>query len=381
MCRNTFRNKLVRNEIQQSLSKNPTNKALRTLGEIKPSWGEGAPTVIKFIQPVKPDAAKGLVADVYAQIKRDFGKIVEPFQLHSPCPKLLAGAWMACRETELVGNVPRPIKEVVAAAVSQLNHCPYCVDAHTIMLSAAGESHIADALSKARYENIADEKIFTLTQWALATTSPRSELLRWSPISKQEAPEIIGTAVFYHYLNRMANALLGTTPLPTSQSWLKSPMKRVAVSMFSDAVRRPKRVGDSLQLLPREELPNDLRWAKAQANVAQAYACFASAVEEAGEQALPEEVRAHVTQELSEWTGKTSELSLAWYEDAITRFDEATEAAAKLTLQVALAPHRIEENSILAFRKHFPQDEKLLGALSWASFAAARKIGSWLHQP
>ena len=53
--------------------------------------------MIKFIHPVEPSEAKGLVADVYAQIKRDFGRVAEPFMMHSPSPNLLAGAWMACR--------------------------------------------------------------------------------------------------------------------------------------------------------------------------------------------------------------------------------------------------------------------------------------------
>ncbi len=336
--------------------------------------------MIKYIRPIKPNLAKGLVADVYAQVKRDFGRVVEPFQMHSPLPKLLAGAWMVCRETELVGIAPRVTKEVVAASISQLNQCSYCVDAHTIMLIAAKENQLANAISEGRYENISDEKVFTIVKWALATTSPRSELLRWLPFSKQEAPEIVGTAVFFHYMNRMANALLGKTPLPLSQGWLKSPMKSFASTAFSSAIGRAKTVGDALQFLPKADLPNDLRWAKPSANVAQAYACFAGAVEEAGENALPLEVRAHVQEEISQWTGKTSELSLAWAEDAISRFDEATEAAAHLALLAALAPDRIDEGAILAFKKHYPEDEKLVGALAWASFAAARKIGTWLHQ-
>ncbi|MCW4011015.1 MAG: carboxymuconolactone decarboxylase family protein [Candidatus Bathyarchaeota archaeon] len=335
--------------------------------------------MIKYIHPVKPAAAEGPIAEVYAQVKRDFGRVAEPFLIHSPLPKLLAGAWMVCRETELVGNVPRGIKEAVAAAVSQLNQCPYCVDAHTIMLSAAGESKVANAIGKASYEEVTDEKTFTAIRWALSTTSPGSELLRWTPFSKQEAPEIIGTAVFYHYINRLANVLLGATPLPSSRSWLKSPLKRVAVRMFTDAVNRSKCIGESLTLLPKTDLPNDLRWARTSANVAQAYACFASAAEEAGELALPVEVRAYISEELSQWTGKTTELSLAWCEDAIARFDEPKEAAARLALLTALAPYRVDDKAVLEFRQHFPQDEKLVGTLAWASFAAARKIGTWLQ--
>jgi AhpD family alkylhydroperoxidase len=286
---------------------------------------------------------------------------------------------MACRETELVGQVPRCFKEAVAAAVSQLNQCPYCVDAHTIMLQAAGERNTAHAISKAQYKEISEGQMRMLVDWALATTTPRSELLRWLPFSRKEAPEIVGTAVFYHYINRMANALLGQSPLPSSNRLLKPPLKTVASSMFTPAMKREKQPGQALQLLPKADLPNDLRWAKPSPNVAQAYACFAQAVEEAGEAALPAEVRAHVEEELSQWTGKTSELSLAWAEDAISRFDEATESAARLALLTALAPNRIEQEAIVTFRKHFPQDEKLVGALAWASFAAARKIGTWLQ--
>ncbi|MCW4017632.1 MAG: carboxymuconolactone decarboxylase family protein [Candidatus Bathyarchaeota archaeon] len=335
--------------------------------------------MIKYIHPVKEAAAEGLVAQVYAQIKRDFGRVAEPFLIHSPLPKLLAGAWMVCRECELVGNVPRAVKEAVASAVSQLNRCPYCVDAHTIMLTAAGEHNTAGAISKTQYDAISDAQARMMVDWALATTSPRSEALRWLPFSRQEAPEIIGTAVFYHYMNRMANVLLGDTPLPSNQRWLRNPMKRVARWMFTGAVNRPKSVGESLMLLPKADLPNDLRWAKPSANVAWAYASFAAAVEEVGEQVLPVEVRAFVLEELSEWSGTTSELSLAWSEDAISSYSEENEAAARLALLTALAPYRIAETDVLDFRKYFPEDQKLVGTLAWASFAAAKRIGTWLQ--
>ena len=104
--------------------------------------------MIKYIQAIAPRHAEGLVEPVYAQIKRDFGKIVEPFLLHSPIPELLAGAWMVCRETELVGSVPRYIKEAAAVAVSQQNQCPYCIDAHTIMLCAENEKELSKIIKK-----------------------------------------------------------------------------------------------------------------------------------------------------------------------------------------------------------------------------------------
>lgn len=44
-----------------------------------------------------------------------------------------------CRETLVAGRVDRAVKEAVAVAVSKTNRCPYCVEAHATMLTAAGE--------------------------------------------------------------------------------------------------------------------------------------------------------------------------------------------------------------------------------------------------
>ncbi|MFB3888404.1 MAG: carboxymuconolactone decarboxylase family protein [Candidatus Bathyarchaeia archaeon] len=334
---------------------------------------------IKYIQPVKPDAAEGLVAGVYAQVRRDFGRVVEPFILHSPLPELLAGVWMACRETELLGDVPRVVKETVAAVVSRLNHCQYCVDAHTIILMAMGEGDVAKTVEKGEHESIPDTNLRRIAEWANATTSPESEALLSPPFTRQDAPEIVGTAVFYHYINRMATVLLSDTPLPTGQRWFKDPMKKVAGLMFSAAIQRPKTGGESLLFLPKANLPASLSWARASANVAAGFAGFASVIEKFGAAALPVEARRFVQEQVDEWNGKSSELGLAWSEEAICKFDEPAQHAMRLALLAAVAPRQVDDEIVAAFQRHFPGDEKLLGALSWASFTAAKRIGTWLR--
>jgi AhpD family alkylhydroperoxidase len=238
---------------------------------------------IRHVHPVKPNSAQGLVAEVYAQVKRDFGRIAEPFMLHSPLPNLLAACWMACRETELAGSVPRKLKEAVAASVSNANHCTYCVDAHSIMLDAAGEKKTARAIRDNRCDEISDANLKLIVRWAQATSIPKSPLLLSPPFTRQEAPEIIGTAVYYHYMNRMATILLGESPLPTS-SWLfRGAVERAASHMFQDAVNTPRKQGTSLHLLPKTPLPTDMQWAKPSTEIAWAFSAFAKAVEEAGE--------------------------------------------------------------------------------------------------
>ncbi len=69
----------------------------------------------RHVQWVRPSAADGLVAEVYGQIRRDFGAVVDPFKQHSVAPDLLAGVWSACWEALVAGEVPRERKETVAA--------------------------------------------------------------------------------------------------------------------------------------------------------------------------------------------------------------------------------------------------------------------------
>jgi len=324
--------------------------------------------VIRYIHPLRPHDATGLLVPIYAQIKMDFGRVVEPFLLHSQIPELLAGAWMACRETELVGAVPRNVKEAVATAISVKNKCPYCIDAHTIMLQAGGEKDLPNAIVKAKYNKIGDEKTRSVLEWLKYRSEPK-------PFSLKEAPEIIGIAVYFHYINRISKVLLGETPLPTNQRLLKGTMLNVASQMFSSAVKLPKTTGDSLQFLPETELPEDLAWAKGAANVEGAFSRFAAAVEDAGEIGLPKEVRLEVDNRIdAAFTGK-GEAELVDFKD------QALNSAAELAFLTAVSTRSVNVKVILAFRRHYPKDTQLLGTLSWASFAAARKIGCQLARP
>ena len=335
----------------------------------------------KNITPVSPASADGLVAEVYAQIKRDFGAIVEPFSLHSPSPKLLAGVWTACRETELIGIVPRNMKEIIAAAVSTTNQCPYCVDAHTIMLDAVGEHKASSALSNRTISGISDPKLRDISEWALSTRSPNSTIIHSPPFSQKEAPEIIGMAVLYHYINKMVSFFLTETPLPSNRGWLKGTLKRMAGWYFSFSANRPKLQGESLRLLPDSELPSDLIWAQDSQWVAQAFARFAAVIDEIGEEILSKAVRHCVQSYVEAWDGESPGISRQWVEQAIQNLDDKSKVVGRLVLTTAIAPYQVDDEMIEHFRADYPKEETLLGALAWGSFTVARRIGTWLYTP
>ena len=334
--------------------------------------------MIKYIQPIVAAKASGLTAQAYRQIKRDFGALVEPFTLHSPAPQLLAGVWMATRETELTGSVRRELKEAVAAAVSQLNQCPYCQDAHTMMLHATAAHNAATAISHRRGEQIQDPALREIVAWAAATRSPGAAILLTPPFSKREAPEIVGTAVAFHYINRMVDVFLSETPLPSNRDWLKGILKRLAGWYFARAARRQKLSGASLELLPVAKLPADLAWAAASSTVAGAFARWAAVIETAGQNALPDDARALVGERVSAWNGESPGLSRAWVEEALAGLDDSSKPAARLALLAALASYQVDEKVIKDYRAHHPGDDALVEIAAWASFSAARRVGTWL---
>ncbi len=333
---------------------------------------------IKYIQPVSPNSAQGLVAKVYPQIKKEFGALIEPFTLHSPAPELLAGAWSACRESLLVGSVRREIKEAVAATVSRINQCSYCVDAHTIMLNANSAHNSAYAIFHQEDDQIIDVAVRSIVEWAAATRSPGTNILQSPPFSQEDAPESIGTAVFFHYVNRMASVLLSNTPLPSNHPLLKGTLKRMAGWYFSKAMHRSKPLGMSLELLPESELPDDLAWAKVSQNIAGAFARFAAAVDRTGRDFIPEDVRDCVEKHVQAWDGNDPGLGRHWVEEAMSGLDERSKDIGRLVLLTALAPYQVDEEVVNSFTSHIIGDDKLIGALAWGSFTAARRIGTWL---
>ncbi|MCK6629226.1 MAG: carboxymuconolactone decarboxylase family protein [Anaerolineae bacterium] len=337
--------------------------------------------LIKYVQPVEIATASGKLAEAFDQMRRDFGMVVSLVLLHSPVPELLYGVWAVLRETLLVGNVPRNLKEAVSATVSKVNECPFCVDAHTVMLHALAEHEAVEAILQGRSDQIKSPEVRAMIEWASASRTPGSPLLQMPPFDPADAPEIIGVAVAFHYLNRMANIFMDgvVLPIPARLTGLKRAINQLSGSLLKEWMAPLSSPGESLSFLPDVSLPADLAWAASNPSVAGAYARLAAAVEAAGERSLPTVVRALVQQQVQNWQGVDPGLSRRWLEEAITELDETYKPAARLALLTALASYQVDEGIIRAFQTQYPGDDKLIGATAWASFTAARRAGDWLQ--
>lgn len=328
---------------------------------------------IRYVQPVLPANADGLVASVYAQVERDFGMVAPPLALHSPAPPLLAASWAMLREPLLVpGEADRSEKEVVAASVSAANACPYCVAIHTAAAQELVPGVDADGIASA---NLESPLLKELAGWA------RSSGLRDSGQAKPPGnfAELAGTAVNFQYLTRMVSIFLPDSPLP--------PMTPKAIGgwvmgMLASAMTSPDPVpGQSLDLLPDARLPEEFSWAAGEPRIAAALAGSAAVIDQAAASVVTPPVRDLVGGRLSVWDGQPPGPSRAWADEAVATLDDADRPAGRLAVLTAFAPYQVTKADIAAFRSAVPGDEALITLTAWASMAAARTVAAWLPRP
>jgi AhpD family alkylhydroperoxidase len=276
------------------------------------------------------------------------------------------------------GSVSRAEKEVTAAAVSAANACPYCVTVHSAAARALGND----------VASITDPGLKAIAAWARQSGQPQQV-----PLAHGGFAEIAGVAVNFHYLNRMVTIFLPESPLPpltpkTVGGWV---MDMLASAMVS-ASPAP---GAALDLLPDAPLPAGFSWAAGAPHVAAAFGRAAAVIEEAGERAVPPRVREFVLDALDGWNGQPPGPSRAWADTEVARLPDPDRAAGRLAILTALAPYQVSRADVAELRRSADSavsdlpgppaaagtDETLLALTSWASMAAARRIGSWLPQP
>jgi AhpD family alkylhydroperoxidase len=351
-----------------------------SVNPFRPALRSTALAQIHRVTPVDVRSARHQVARVYREMERDFGVLAPPLALHSPAPDLLAASWLTLRETLVAdGLADRAAKEVAASAVSLANTCPYCVSVHTATVNSLTRGHDAKAIADDRFQDIADDHLRAIASWArdgaVRDTAAAHEL----PFPVEQAPELVGTTMVFHYLNRMVNVFLPDVPMPDYTPRAALPMvSKVLGTLMRRASRRAKPAGTSADLLPAAPLPADLAWAAGNPAVAEAFARAAAATELAGTEAVPPAVAELLPRLLRGWDGRPLGLDRGWLAEAIADLAPADRPAGRLALLVALASWQVDQETIDVYRAAAGADRTLIQLTSWASFTAARHIASWI---
>ena len=323
-----------------------------------------------------------LASAVADQVRCETGALLPPFALHLPAPEALAACWAVMREPAVGTTVSRATKEAVAATVSMINECPYCVDVHTTTLYALAESDTGAKIAAGR--DVADPNLRRILAWAKATRSPGSPTLADPPFAASAAAEIVGTALGYHYINRMVSIFLPSSLLPKGA--LARGIKRlIGVGIRRRLLRSPA-PGAALEFLPDVEGAglDEFSWATTGSIIRNAFTRAAAVFDTLGAQALPAPVCELVTGRLGQWRGEQPPLSRQWIDDAVARVAEPLRPAARFALLAALAPYQIDTRIIEDFRTATGgpnADERIVAAAAWSSFAAVRRINEWICAP
>ena len=330
---------------------------------------------LRYVQPVFDPAPGTVTADVYDQVEQDLRMVIPPVLLHSPAPDVLAAYWALMRETlHAAGTAPRRDKEIVAAAVSVANVCPYCIDTHTTGLYELASERDAEALGSDQLDEVLDADTRALARWGRTCHLVDEPALRDPPFDAARAAELIGVAVTFHYLNRIVNVFL---PNYLISARLRGAARRRLKQGISRAMRPILREratpGQALGLLAPAPLPPDAGWADGNPAVAGAVARASAAFERAGGQALPAAVRELVVARLADWRGEPMGLSRAWCEDAIGVLPAGDRAIGRLALLTAFASYQVDADVVEACRLG---DESLVQAIAWVSYQTAALIGA-----
>ncbi|MGW2594061.1 carboxymuconolactone decarboxylase family protein [Streptomyces sp. NPDC001515] len=314
----------------------------------------------RYTSPEPPKAATGVVADVYAQMSADFGiDRAATFVVLSASPPLLTSTWALLRETLLAGHVSRTDKEVVAAGVSLANRCPFCVDAHTVLLHATGDHRLAETVAR---DGLPDDPGHrALLAWGKDMSTP-------PPFARRDAPELIGTALAFHFINRIVSALLTESMLPMRLQRIRC-VRSLAGRTLSRTVRRSPVPGLSLPLLETEgEAP---AWA-AGTPAGTAFGALRTAAG-TGAGLLSDEDAALVRASVASWDGVTP---LPPHGADLP--DRTRRPGARLAVLAARAPYRITDEDVAAWMAPPFTDHCLVHLVAFGAILAVERVEATL---
>lgn len=325
---------------------------------------------MRYVTAVPWRDATGLTKRVYQMIRDDFF-INGSLTSRSPVPELLAAIWTAGRETMLVdGHLDRTTKEAICAVLSEINACPYCGDMLISLVHAGDRSQTARALLDTDLTTITDPLMRARLGWVEAVGTPGRTDLPECPFTREELPELIGSLMAMADINRYSHVVMDGSPVNAPFG-----MQGAALRAFGHELRATKRrravPGRALELLPRAELPEDLRWAECDPVIAGALARWTATVQRETHPVVPESVRALVHENLRSWHNERMPLSRAWVEPQVAGLRGRDQALARLALVLAKAPYQVTDDLV---RPVIDGDERrFVRVLAWASFTAARR--------
>lgn len=164
------------------------------------------------IQSVPKEKAQKNVQDIYGAIEKKMGKVPNIFLNMGNSAAVLKG-YLGLSEAASQTSLSPKVRELIALAVGQANHCNYCLSAHTaiahgekiadqeILLARKGDSQDAKTKAILAFAKTVVEKKGNVTEQDVST-------LKKAGVSDTELVEIIlviNLNMFTNYFNHITD--------------------------------------------------------------------------------------------------------------------------------------------------------------------------------
>lgn len=333
---------------------------------------------IKHLKYIKKREAKGKLKEIYKHIELNFGALAEPFTIHSLNTELTVGVWSTLYETVLIENkVQRSLKEAIATSISEINKCNYCVDAHSMMIFGMKKSLQNNISTLKNCETEPKTKEDKLIFWALQNLDFDNEIITKPPFSTEEAPEIIGTAVLFHYINRMVNIFAGSTPLPTAK--MKGLIINIAIKfIFSKAIKKKKIKGESIKFIDKDINSDTFDWANSASEIKKAFEYFRYQSENKIDKILSHELVSLLKIQAINLNLLKPAFGNEKLENFLKMVKPNEKQIAEFCFLTMFEPHKIYENHIKTL-KQILNDAEIMKVAAFVSMLIAESIGKKLY--
>jgi hypothetical protein len=232
-----------------------------------------------------------------------------------------------------------------------------------ILLHALGEHDLAETI--ARGETPPMPRHAELVSWAEASRSPAAAA--WT---SPYGPEVTGTLLAFHFINRIVSALLDPDLLPGGLQ--RSPLVRSAGGrLYARTAREPKEPGRSLPLLAAETAAPPA-WA-GDSPVGVAYASLRDAAARGGD-LLSEVGRETVTATVRWEDGRHPARPAEWAADLVRDLPGADRVGTRIALLAAFAPSAISTGDVALWRLSHPADADLVRLVAYGAITATDHV-------
>lgn len=173
------------------------------------------------IPSVSKENAQGELLDIYQQLEKKMGKVINIFQVMGNSPVTLKG-FLALNQAAEQTTLSPEVREAIALLVGQSNQCNYCLSAHSAIAKKVGLTE--ESILQARHGSSQDVKTREILNFVKKVIENRGKVsdqdvshLKHSGVSDKELVEIvflISINLFTNYFNLIADTKIDFPEVP-----------------------------------------------------------------------------------------------------------------------------------------------------------------------